>query len=95
MLAEGGIDSSLATAEEIPKYAEEEFERALKTNDVLLYRNAAGKAFLAVITAVNHCIARKLGATPQSHAERRSLLRKMGRERLGRLQRRYEDAAWC
>ncbi len=76
------VDSSLATAEEILKYAEEEFSKALKTKDMLLYRNAADKAFLSMVIAINFYIARKLGVTPKSHSERRLLLRKVSREDL-------------
>ncbi|MBS7651500.1 HEPN domain-containing protein [Candidatus Bathyarchaeota archaeon] len=82
MLAGGTADSSLATAEEILNYAEEEFEKALKTKDMLLYRNAVDKALLSMIAAVNSYINRKLGVTPTSHGERRSLLRKIDREDL-------------
>ncbi|MBS7638707.1 hypothetical protein KEJ49_07515 [Candidatus Bathyarchaeota archaeon] len=81
-MAGGTADSSLATAEEILNYAEEEFERALKTKDMLLYRNAVDKAFLSMIAAVNSYINRRLGVTPRTHGERRSLLRKMDREDL-------------
>jgi len=88
-LAEGFVDSSLVTAEEILNYAEEEFEKALKTKDTLLYRNAVDKAFLSIIVAVNFYINRKLVITPKSHSERRSLLRKIDREDLRAL---YSDA---
>jgi len=81
-VAEEVIDSSLITAEEILSYAEEEFEKAIKSKDVLLYRNALDKVFLSMIVAVNSYINRKLGITPKSHGERRSLLRKMDREDL-------------
>jgi len=81
-LAGGVVDSSLATAEEILNYAEEEFEKALKSNDMLLYRNALDKAFLSMIVAVNSYINRKLGIVPKAHGERRLLLRKMDREDL-------------
>jgi len=87
-LIEGVVDSSLATAEEILNYAEEELEKALKSNDMLLYRNALDKAFLSMLVAVNSYINRKLGITPKSHSERRSLLRKMDREDLRAL---YSD----
>lgn len=70
------------TAEEVLNYAKEEFEKALKINDVLLYRNAVDKAFLAMIIAVNSYINRKLGVAPKSHSERRFLLRKLDREDL-------------
>lgn len=81
-MVEGVVDSSLATAEEILNYAEEELERALRTNDTLLYRNALDKAFLSMIIAVNSYINRKLGIIPKSHGERRFLLRKVEREDL-------------
>jgi len=81
-LVEGVVDSSLATAEEILNYAEEEFEKSLRTKDMLLYRNAVDKAFLSMIVAVNSYVSRKLGITPKSHSERRSLLRKIDREDL-------------
>jgi len=87
-LTEGSVDAALATAEEILEYAEEEFERAVKTRDAVLYRNAVDKAFLSLIVAVNSYINRKLKVTPKSHSERRSLLRKMGREDLRAL---YSD----
>jgi len=87
-LVEGVADSSLVTAEEILNYAEEEFEKAMKTKDMLLYRNALDKAFLSMIVSVNSFINRKLNVTPKSHVERRSLLRKMDREDLRAL---YSD----
>lgn len=79
-LAEGVIDSAMATAEEILGYAEAELEKALRTGDMLLYRNAADKAFLSMIIAVNSYVSRKLGVIPKSHSERRSMLREMGKE---------------
>jgi len=78
----GSIDVALATAEEILKYAEEEFEKAIKTGDFMLYRNAVDKAFLSMVVAVNSYINRKLNVIPKSHSERRSLLRMMDREDL-------------
>jgi uncharacterized protein (UPF0332 family) len=89
MLTEGNVDIALATAEEILKYAEEEFEKAIKTKDTILYRNAVDKAFLSMILAVNSYINRKLKVTPRSHSERRFLLRKINREDLRAL---YSDA---
>jgi len=87
-LAEENVDVALATAEEILKYAEEEFEKAIKTRNVMLYRNAVDKAFLSMIVAVNSYVNRKLKVTPKSHSKRRSLLRKMDREDLRAL---YSD----
>lgn len=79
---------ALLTAEAILNYAERDFERNLKSKDMLLYRNASDKAFLSMIVAVNSYINRKLDVTPKSHSERRSLLRKMDREDLRAL---YSD----
>ena len=87
-MTEGNVDVALATAEEILKYAEEEFEKAIKTKDVMLYRNAADKAFLSMMVAVNSYINHKLKVTPKSHSERRFLLRKIDREDLRAL---YSD----
>jgi len=87
-LSEANVDVALATAEEILKYAEEEFEKAIKTGDTMLYRNAVDKTFLSMIVAVNSYINRKLKVTPKSHSERRSLLRKLDREDLRAL---YSD----
>lgn len=81
-MVEGDVDSSITTAEEILNYAEDEFEKALKLKDMLLYRNALDKAFLSLIVAVNSYINSELGVTPRSHGERRSLLREMDREGL-------------
>ncbi|MEM1546177.1 MAG: PaREP1 family protein [Candidatus Methanomethylicia archaeon] len=75
-------DVLIATAEEVLKYAEEEFEKAIKLGDMLLYRNAADKVFLSIVIAVNSYVNRKLNIIPKSHSERRSLLRKMEREDL-------------
>ena len=63
-MVEGSVDVALATAEEILKYAEEEFEKAVKTGDVMLYRNAVDKAFLSMVLAVNSYINRKLNVAP-------------------------------
>lgn len=87
-MVQGVVDSSLETAEEILGYAEEEFDKAIKAKDMLLYRNAVDKAFLSMIVAVNSHINRKLDMTPRSHSERRTLLRKIDREDLRAL---YSD----
>jgi len=81
-MAEGGVDSMLVLAEEILGYAEEEFRRALETKDILLYRNAADKAFLALVIAVNGFIVSRAGLTPRSNSDRRRFLRELGREDL-------------
>ncbi len=75
-------------AREFLRYAVEELEKAVKLGDILLYRNAADKVFLALVIAVNAYIAAVEGVEPTSHAERRKILRKMGREDLRAL---YSD----
>ncbi|KUO79320.1 MAG: hypothetical protein AT718_04395 [Vulcanisaeta sp. JCHS_4] len=75
-------------AREIFNYAKEEFEKAVKLNDVFLYRNAADKAFLALVIAINAYISAVEGVEPSSHSERRRILRKIGREDLRAL---YSD----
>lgn len=75
-------DVSIVTAEEILRYAEEEFEKAVRVGDMLLYRNAADKVFLSIVLAVNSYINRRLNIIPKSHSERRFLLRKIEREDL-------------
>ncbi len=70
------------TAKEILNYAYEELERAEKLRDILLYRNAADKAFLALIVAINEYVRLIRGFVPKSHSERRRVLREIGREDL-------------
>lgn len=82
------MKTEVETAREILRYAEEELERALRTRDFFLYRNAADKAFLALVLLVNAFIAAKTGVVPRSHAERRRMLRELGREDLRAL---YSD----
>ena len=87
-MVDEGIDVALETAEEVLKYAEEEFEKAVRIRDMMLYRNAADKVFLSMVLAINSYINRVLKVIPKSHSERRFLLRKMGREDLRAL---YSD----
>ena len=75
-------------AREVLRYAVEELEEAVELGDILLYRNAADKVFLALVIAVNAYVAAVEGVEPTSHAERRKILRKMGREDLRAL---YSD----
>lgn len=82
--------SGFATAREILSYAKGELEKALKLRDVVLYRNAADKAFLAPVVAINAYLEARLGAAPKSHTERRQML--SGQRGLARrLQRPHED----
>jgi hypothetical protein len=82
------VSTSFELAREVFNYAKEEFEKALKLNDVFLYRNAADKVFLALVIAINAYIKAIEGVEPISHSERRRILRKMGREDLRAL---YSD----
>ena len=70
------------TAREILGYAREELDKAEKLRDILLYRNAADKAFLALVVAINEYIRVIKGVVPRSHIERRKILREIGREDL-------------
>jgi secreted Zn-dependent insulinase-like peptidase len=75
-------------AREVLKYAVDEFRKAVKLGDLFLYRNAADKAFLALVIAVSAYIAAVEGVEPASHSERRRVLREIGREDLRAL---YSD----
>ncbi len=81
LVVERGAGALLEAAREVLSYAVEELDRALKLGDVFLYRNAADKAFLALVLA-------RVGVVPRSHGERRRALREMGREDLRAL---YSD----
>ncbi|MEM1810394.1 MAG: PaREP1 family protein [Thermofilaceae archaeon] len=83
-----GDSAVFETAREILGYAREELERAEKLRDHPLYRNAADKAFLALLVAVNEYIRSVKGFVPRSHSERRRVLREIGREDLRAL---YSD----
>ena len=84
-------DVALATAEEILGYAEEEFRKAVKTGDILLYRNAVEKAFLAMVLAVNSYIKMKLNIIAKSHAEEVSTQTDWTRRPKSDVQRYNED----
>lgn len=72
------VEALLQGAREVFRYAVEELERALAARDVFLYRNAADKAFLALVLLTNAFIAAKTGVVPRSHAERRKTRRRAG-----------------
>lgn len=88
LVVERGAGALLEAAREVLSYAVEELDRALKLGDVFLYRNAADKAFLALVLAVNALVLARVGVVPRSHGERRRALREMGREDLRAL---YSD----
>lgn len=89
---------SFELAREVLGYAKAELEKALRTGDMLLYRSAADKAFLALVVAVNAYVRAIGGAEPASHSERR-LLGKMCREDLralySDLMRALHEEAFC
>jgi len=72
----------LEVAREILQMASEELERGRRLNQNFLLRNAADKAFLAVVQAVNDVAKARLGKIPLNHGERRRFLRDVGREDL-------------
>ncbi len=83
------MNAMFMSALEVLNYAKEELNKALRLKDMLLYRNAADKAFLALIIAINAFIYGKTGVIPpRNHGERRRILREIGREDLRAL---YSD----
>ena len=57
------------TVREILGYAREELDKAEKLGDILLHRNAADKALLALVVAINEYIRVIKGVVPRSHIE--------------------------
>ncbi|MGC8598097.1 MAG: PaREP1 family protein [Thermocladium sp.] len=87
-MSSNALNTMFMSALEILNYAKEELDKALKLKDMPLYRNAADKAFLALIIAINAFIYGKTGVIPKNHGERRRILREIGREDLRAL---YSD----
>jgi hypothetical protein len=71
------IDDSVKFIEEALK----EFKVGVENNDAIRIRDAAEKAWNAVVNATNALILYYLGKTPSSHWERRRLLRELERVR--------------
>jgi len=69
------MDDSIRFVEEALK----EFKVGVENNDAIRIRDAAGKAWNAVVQATNALILYYLGKTPSSHWERRRLLRELER----------------
>lgn len=69
------IDDSMKFVEEALK----EFKVGVENNDAIRIRDAAEKAWNAVVQATNALILYYLGKTPSSHWERRRLLRELER----------------
>ncbi|WP_054856859.1 PaREP1 family protein [Vulcanisaeta sp. JCM 16159] len=87
-MTSNALNAMFMSALEILNYAKEELDKALKLKDMLLYRNAADKAFLALIIAINAFIYGNTGVIPKNNSERRRILREIGREDLRAL---YSD----
>jgi len=66
-------------AEAFAKAAEKEFSEAVGKGDKILIRDAAEKAWNAVVQATNALILALKGKTPMSHYERRVMLRELER----------------
>jgi len=69
------MDDSIRFVEEALK----EFKVGVENNDTIRIRDAAEKAWNAVVQATNALILYYLGKTPSSHWERRRLLRELER----------------
>jgi hypothetical protein len=69
------MDDSIRFVEEALK----EFKVGVENNDAIRIRDAAEKAWNAVVQATNALILHYLGKTPSSHWERRRLLRELER----------------
>ena len=69
------MDDSMRFVEEALK----EFKVGVENNDAIRIRDAAEKAWNAVVQATNALILYYLGKTPSSHWERRRLLRELER----------------
>lgn len=67
----------LQEARELLKRAEKELTEAIQKNDTLEMRDAAEKAWNAIVQATNALILHYTGKVPTSHYERRKLLREL------------------
>ncbi|ADY00686.1 hypothetical protein VMUT_0474 [Vulcanisaeta moutnovskia 768-28] len=74
---EGRVDIYLSDAEEFLNEAIEEFNNGVKSGDQLKIRDAAEKAWNAVVQATNALIFAFMKKVPASHWERRRLLREL------------------
>ena len=74
---EARVKVYLEDAEAFIAEARRELERGVKEGDVLRLRDAAEKAWNAVVQASNALILRYSGKVPSSHWERRRLLREL------------------
>jgi len=75
----------LGEADELARRAIEEFRKGVSERDELAVRDAAEKAWNAVVQATNALILSLLGELPTSHFERRKMLRE--------LEKRFDEVA--
>ena len=71
------VDELLQDAHTLLEKALEEFNEGLSKNDKILIRDAAEKAWNAVVQATNALILKLVGKLPMSHYERRVILREL------------------
>ena len=77
MCAEERIRIYVEDAERFLDEASKEFARGVRENNAYVIRDAAEKAWNAVVQATNALILSYLGKVPSSHWERRRLLREL------------------
>jgi hypothetical protein len=61
----------LIEARALHHHAVEEFQRGVRENDELVIRDAAKKAWNAIVRATNHLFAKLRGTVPRTHYHRR------------------------
>jgi hypothetical protein len=69
----------LAEAKALHKHALEEFRRGVQENDEMVIRDAAEKAWNAVVQATNYLFEKTRGPVPRSHFHRRKGLLELGK----------------
>ena len=75
------VQELIQTAKKLLEKAQEEYNKAKQTNDIISIRDSAEKAWNAVVQATNALILHYTGTIPTSHYERRKLLRKLEEEK--------------
>ena len=78
----GSIEEFLKSAEEFINLAFKEFEEASKEKNNYRLRDAAEKAWNAVIQATNALAVKRVGQLPKTHYERRIILKNLEKEDL-------------
>jgi len=74
------VEELIKSSDEFLRAAFEEFERGLKEGSTLRLRDAAEKAWNAVVQAVNALVLKHEGYVPRTHYERRSALKELERK---------------